>query len=380
MFPLIETAIAFAAAMLAASLFVTAVVQVLQKLLGLGPRTTRDMLEALMYGFRDFHNDPAIDAAETAGAASDKRENVNKECARFALDILSDRALHTRAAVLAYQDQPEKLAKRTEYVDPDDLTRLVETWARYASATEAAARPRLPRTWVGDKLVKTPEDFAKYVEGWFSTYEGTASERFKTTVRRLTLLVSAVVVVLFNLDGFRLVRTLASSDAARIALNSQVESLQTSAARLGVEGAELEPGDALDETTKERLLELQKTAGILDEADAGLGWQGSFIVGRWCAYTQKCASPDSPPTKAGIALDTLSWLGGLLFSLVMLSLGAPFWYRTLSQLINVKNAVRARKEDERKEGEHGKTSARGRPETYPSRSSPAWTLLWSKRR
>lgn len=346
MFPLIETAIAFAAAMLAASLFVTAAVQIVQKVLGLGSETTRELLEALIYGFRDFHNDPCIIAAEKASSSPDERKRVNEQCARFAVDILSDRTLHTRGAVLAYQDKPDKLVRRIDYIAPEDLTRLVDSWAHYL-AKQASAHPLLPHEWVGKELKKTPEDFAEYVKAWFATYEGTASERFKTVVRRLTLLVSAVVVVSFNLDGFRLIQTLASNDAARAALASQVESLQTSAARLGIDGAALEPGEKVDETKEEQLLELQKTASLLDEATAGLGWQGSYIVGRWCAYTQKCPSASAPPTKGRIILDTLSWLGGLLFSLVMLSLGAPFWYQTLSRLINVKNAVRARKEGER---------------------------------
>jgi hypothetical protein len=414
-FPLIETAIAFAAAMFAASLFVSAAVQMLQKVGRYGSTTVREMLEALLSGFRDFHNDPLViaaehdrptedmlrdalrayvpakpadgsidwpdaddqtlhadGAAEPAGGAvgvstprAELRRRIDGEIRQFAGDVLSDGTLHSRRNALEYRDDPERLAKLVEYVDAADLKRLASSWARYYAGKAnlapsqpdatldpdaAESRTQLPVQWVGPLLArsKTTRDFERYVETWFATFEGTASERFKKKIRRLTLVVSALVVVIFNLDGIHLLRELNHNAAGRQALVEKVESLQTTAARLGVAGTELGP-DELDATEKELALELQKTALSLDEAGVGIGWQDSWIVERFCAYREACASVAPKPSGWRLLLDSGAWLGGLTFAWVLLSLGAPFWYGALSGLINTRNAVRARKETEAEE-------------------------------
>jgi hypothetical protein len=214
--------------------------------------------------------------------------------------------------------------------------RLTATDARLAEAAKPIDMP-LPVEWIGTRQrVNTyamTSNFASYLDRWFSRAEQTATTQFRNKMFRLTTLVSAVVVLLFNLDGIQLLGDLYNNTQGRAALIQQTSSLQATANRLGVTGSARPAGVAPD-SDKELLQELQKTATILDQANIGLGWQNSQIAKRWCAYRGLCS--DSPPESCGrILLDTLLWFAGLIFSFVMLSLGAPFWYRVLLSIVNV---------------------------------------------
>jgi hypothetical protein len=322
--PLVETAIAFAAVMLAASLFVTALVQLLQGLLRWRGKTLTDTLKQLFHGFRDFHGD---DQAHDDAAAT-----------RFAHDLLGDPSLHARDVMRRYRDDPQQLAERIEYLHPDDLMALVHNQAGVPSDTGRDAP--LPPAWTEGqaKPYATTTGLQRYVDRWFPTVEATHAQDFKRKVRRLTVALSSLIVVLFCLDGLKLVSTLYYNRAAASNLAAQVDTLRATAARLGTGASSTER----DQTTKDLSLELEKTATILDDAGAGIGWQNAWIVKRWCAFKGYCDGPS--PTLPRLLLDVLLWLTGLAFSCVMLSLGAPFWYSTLSSLLRLRNEVETRRE------------------------------------
>jgi hypothetical protein len=327
--PLVETAIAFAAVMLAVSLFVSALVQVIQNLLHWRGKTLVDTLKQLFVGFRDFHDDP--DAHDDTTAT------------RFAHEVLGDPSLHARDVMLKWSDDPQRLAESIEYIHPDDLITLVHNRSGVPHAPDANGP--LPATWTGasDKKPKpfaTTKNFSSWVRRWFPTVEATHAQEFKRRVRRLTLVVSCTVVVLFCLDGLQLVRTLWYNRTAAENLSKQVDTLNATAARLGVAGAGATSDP--DKSNKDLALELQKTATLLDDAGAGIGWQNSWITKRWCAYKGYCADP--PPQRPRLFLDLLLFLTGLAFSCVMLSLGAPFWVTTLSSLIRMQNEVQTRRQ------------------------------------
>jgi hypothetical protein len=353
MFDLIETAFAFVAAMLAASLFISALVQLIQGAGGYRASTMQEMLRTLIHGFQTFHNDEEVIAAETNEAI--RTHNFQREN-RFVTDILADPVLHARGLSIAYSD--DKLKDLVEYIHEDDLATLVYNYAKFykkdhspenpagVEAVKAATPLPLPFQWVGgDQATDTrkpyadTKNFVAYIEAWFSSIEGAASERFKARIRRLTLVTSATVVVLFSFDGIRLLEDLSRRSATRQALISQSLTLETTASRLGV--SEAAPGPA---TEKDLALELQKTATFLDAGGLGLGWQQSWITKRWCEYRGRCPSERLPPSTVEILLETLRWLTGLMFSWLLLSLGSPFWYEAFSRFVRLKNAVQSKKE------------------------------------
>jgi hypothetical protein len=388
--PLIETALAFVAAMLAASLFVSALVQLLQNGLHYRGRTVVQMLKTLLNGFLVYHNDPDALLVDDPRRSKQKdpvgyaaaQKRIDARLNQFAHDVLSDPALHSREVKLEYGDDDAKLASLIEYIHPDDLIGLAYNYAesyppgKHAEGAPGFPRPVepasvapstvdqvaarklpnqwLPEVWVGmgtgadkqaaPKPYATAANFASYVDRWFGTIEATHSQQFKRRIRRLTVGVSCLVVVLFCLDGLQLIRTLYHSRTAADSLAKQADTLQATASRLSVAGSA--PSTEVDKTAKDLLLELQKTSSILDDAAVGIGWQNSWITRRWCVFKGVCKDGEMPTTAGRLLLDVMVWLFGLIFSCVMLSLGAPFWVSTMGSLIKFQNDVEGRRRDD----------------------------------
>ncbi|WP_433926432.1 hypothetical protein AB3662_26280 [Sorangium cellulosum] len=353
MIPLLETALAFALIMLTASLFVSAVVQVIINVGRYRSCVLIHMLRSLIHGFRTFHRDPEVVDPVTGRPAPDALSR-NEACEmRFVHEVLADPVLHARSAKLVAGSDPARLALLVEYIDADDLISIA---AGASVAVDAEGRERLlPGRWVScgqggaveTKRYATLDQFSAYVRRWFPTLEGTASQTFKQRARQLTLLVSMMVVLLFNFDGFRVLARLHEHGASRAQVIAQADTVTTTAARLG-ERPQRAPDELGDATLEDFRLEMQKAATVLDEANLGIGWQESWIVARFCAYRGE--SPAASPTALQLVRDTLFWLAGLAFSCGMLSLGAPFWVTTFSRLIQMRNEVQHRKRQESASG------------------------------
>lgn len=392
MFALLETAIAFSAAMLAVSLFISAAVQWLAGLGRYRATTLADMLRSLIHGFRVFHNDAEAVAADQPEATAAEKQACRDCEMTFVNEVLSDPVLHARDTKLAYQDNPAALARQIDYIDEQDLvalayniatnpahsppaqrgqagSRSIDDLSPIIPVVEAIRSPTrireivahaetpganlfLPVAWVGGsaeapKEYATTANFAAYVGRWFSTVEGTAAQRYKSLIRRLTFVVAAFTVVLFNIDSVHLLSDLHRGTTTRAAIVGRIDDLQTVAARLATPESPPPAEDASLPAShnKALLLDMQKSLALLSESGLSLGWKDSWIVRRLCAYRGLCADPH-PPSLGQLILDGLGWLGGLLFTCVLLSLGAPFWLNTLSRLINLKNEVQQRKESE----------------------------------
>ncbi|WP_437969328.1 hypothetical protein WMF04_08520 [Sorangium sp. So ce260] len=369
-----ETALAFAMIMLTASLFVSAVVQVIVNVGRYRSCVLVHMLRSLMHGFRAFHRDPDVVDPATGRPAHDALAR-NEACEmRFVHEVLSDPVLHARSAKLAYSSEPERLALLVEYIDAEDLISIAT--GASVTADGDGRELLLPGRWVScgqggssaTKRYATLELFSAYVRRWFPTLEGTASQTFKQRVRRLTLLVAMMLVILFNFDGFQVLARLHQNGAARAQAAAQADTLMATAGRLGERPAGA-PDELRDTSPRELGLEMQQTATLLDEANLGIGWQESWIVKRFCAYRGDVLAP--PPTALQLLRDTLFWLAGLAFSCGMLSLGAPFWVTTCSRLIQMRNEVQHRKRQDVASGARAASSplpppARERAAARPS--------------
>lgn len=399
MMPLIETALAFTAAMLAASLVVNGGVQAVLTLGGYRSKTARDMLQSLMHGFRFFYNDPTV-VPDAAGRLKGSADNVRRSAETFVNDVMSDPAIHARGTSALGAESPTESAKYVEYVCSQDLVALAYSHAEYARVTssagasaeaaptgdgEAARRgaasdaaeitrllasssgpPRssaplpLPRDWFeGDPPVyATAQNFEAYVTRWFSTLEATASQAYKRKARQLTVLVAALLVVLLNFDSINLMRSLYGNSGAREAVNDRIASLQSDARASGGQAEHVvqESGDR----SSFPIEDVRAGLVALDTPGLGIGWQDSWIVHRFCAVTGKCG-PDFPPISKGrLALDVVMWITGLLTSCLFLSFGAPFWYGVLENILNLKNALKATKSpdsDDSSDGTNPPTSA-----------------------
>lgn len=345
MFPLIETAAAFAAVMLVVSLFVSALVQAIQSGLSLRAAGLTDMLLTLIHNYTEIHG---IDLDEEGEKA-------------FVEAIVTHPLLHSRRSGKAARAGS---VRPIEYLDQNDLVDLVRTEMTRTTKSARAVQ----------RAVHDVEQFTRFVERWYETVGATASQYFKHRMRQLTLLVSCAVVVSFNFDGLHLIGDLHRDSSQRSALAREITAIQDASRRLAPPRGEDPAAVASSEATLQALTrEMNATSKILEETGAGIGWQSSFIAQRWRAYRAQGNARESRALDARMLGDAMLWLAGLVFSCVMLSLGAPFWATTLGSLVNLTNAVQKAKTGEgdtpkSKEKNPGKDEPAESPQPPPEKS------------
>lgn len=366
MFPIIETAIAFVAIMLAASLAVTAIVRMIHAAGGTRSEGVPNMLIRLHHGFLVSRGQKCElgDAHERQFVAdvlsspvlhtTEQYKKLQKEIFELTLDnpFVDPEEKHEKRSAAEekrYKAAYKKLSRSLEYLSGDDLVAIIKE--RSVEREVAGEKQQvIPGSWrdeLSDEEATTTV-FVDYVERWFKTVEGTVAQQFGDRARKLAISVSCLVVVLLNLDGLRLAQTLHTNRVLSANLAARVSLLQESADRLELEngsglgtyGDEVSPGDGWEDLK----LEVQNAAAFMTNDALPLGWQNSHITRKWCAYRESCQS-ETPIRLGSMAGQAVLWILGLLFSCILVSQGAPFWVNRLRELLRLKNAVQARKED-----------------------------------
>jgi hypothetical protein len=166
--------------------------------------------------------------------------------------------------------------------------------------------------------------FVKGVEDWYDDYMDRVSGWYKAHSQRVVLAIGLVLAVLWNVDSFRIVRALSCNAAIR-----------TSALQLSATAATA-----------------TNTAFVGSVLDAiPLGWDFRWGSNGLPERELSCDALTSgnSTTSGNSALSapdqvksSLGWwilkIAGLLVTTIALSLGAPFWFDTLSNLTRVRQA------------------------------------------
>ena len=146
---------------------------------------------------------------------------------------------------------------------------------------------------------------------WFGSAQDRAEQWFQVHVRGITIFFSVVIALLFQLDTIDIFRQLSSQPAVVAALEKSAPDLLTQQPSLN---SPVDPNKA-----REKVDSLRQT---LDAAGFDL-MPGGFL-GRW-----------GHPRR----LELLHHLGGMLITAGLLTLGAPFWFNLLKNLMNLRPAV-----------------------------------------
>ena len=148
------------------------------------------------------------------------------------------------------------------------------------------------------------------MENWYNAYMEEVGAWFRRKVRRFIILASVMVTVALNVDSIRLVRDLYRDDALRepliAAAIAQVEK--------GTPGAPA--GDAA-----EQMKHIKRQLKEIESFQLPLGWQVDKATGR---------------IKAGNQFNSkriLATLLGYAFTVVALTMGAPFWFQAMQRLL-----------------------------------------------
>lgn len=212
---------------------------------------------------------------------------------------------------------------------------------------------------------------------WFDRFEASSSKRFLSQVRRITIVCSLAVAVLFQVDAVETLRQLSADAETRERMAGAAESLLARAeedlrelgdprATLGEALAVLEErfpeeGERIEEVTgesgnrREVVEDLRLVLGpgartdeivetferIVDQRTAERGRRAEAIRDR-ALSTGARLGIEPWPSGWGFyfgSWDRLSnWIGVLLTTL-LLSLGAPFWFQQLRNLVNLRDRL-----------------------------------------
>ena len=164
------------------------------------------------------------------------------------------------------------------------------------------------------------------VERWYDDAMERVSGWYRRRVQKVLLALALVVAFLLNADTLQLARSLWNDPSVRSSLVKQAEN-QTNAK-----------------------LDAKETKKQFDKLPVPLGWH----------WTNKADDPQSFPFWR--TFDFFSKLIGLLLTAAALTLGAPFWFDTLSRLARLRNsgtpppasdAVRTGEGDQKRAGPGG---------------------------
>ncbi len=178
------------------------------------------------------------------------------------------------------------------------------------------------------------EAFRRNLEGWFNNAMERVGGWYKRWTQRVLLFLATAVVVVSNADTVMLIQRLSKDNALRASLVAAAQDavkshpiLESSAPPTGeMANQPATPPSAGAKNYNPGLQAVLKTA---ENIKLPVGW--SFD----CKDAEYFRSPEPTWDYAGWAFYKLF---GLLVSILAVSMGAPFWFDTLSKFVNLRSA------------------------------------------
>jgi hypothetical protein len=188
-------------------------------------------------------------------------------------------------------------------------------------------------------LQHAESEYLSKFNSWFDQSVDRVSNLFTKRVWIVTAVASLVLAFAVQLDSIRLMNRLSVDDDLRnqlvAAALKEPENRDT----------DLAPGRAAPQTTKDLVQQINDVGygdldrlGIVSVPDSLDAWLKSW-------EKPKPANPGetAPPDRR------LPFFFGILLSAALLSLGAPFWYSALANLLKLRSMVARKEEEQRKE-------------------------------
>jgi hypothetical protein len=184
------------------------------------------------------------------------------------------------------------------------------------------------------------EKLGANLEGWFNDGMDRFAGWYKRWTRQVSFGVAIVVVIFANADTLMLANRLARDGALRAAMISAADSAtqKITAADSVASKATLDPNKI--QAARQELLDEAETLNL------PLGWVDPKVNEKADPFASE-RIPNSPEGWAWKAL-------GLLVSVLAVSLGAPFWFDTLSSFMNVRGAGKVPDTSKSASGANGK--------------------------
>jgi hypothetical protein len=156
--------------------------------------------------------------------------------------------------------------------------------------------------------------FVAKINGWFDGTMDRVSQNYTSYSRRWTIVVSLGVAMLLQLDALNIVNRLAIDDTLRAALVQAAP--QTEPPAGAPAGSEELQARTKQNVEQLRLLASEKLVTLPTDSGWGANWRNASFL-------------------------------GILLSAGMLSLGAPFWYKILGEVLKMRPAMAAKDDQQR---------------------------------
>ena len=160
----------------------------------------------------------------------------------------------------------------------------------------------------------SPTDLVAKVHNWFDQTMDRVSQRFTASTRAITFAGAVLVAFALQVDTISLVNRLAADDALREAFVAQAVSIDADAV------AENAPEAADEQAIERQYLAFMRDHGLLNVP---------ANVDEWLARWHETNVP------------------GVLLTSLLLSLGAPFWYSALKNLLQLRSVLAAKDDEQR---------------------------------
>jgi len=235
--------------------------------------------------------------------------------------------------------------------DPDDITDTEKLPSVDPFENFKAGVSKLTNSDVKillDSMINQSKNFdelKQHLQGWYDDYMDRVAGWYKRDLQKLLFWISLLVAVAFNIDTIRLAKTFIKDEDLRNELVAgAMEAVQKTAAPAPPEENLKKQLEFVDSVYSE-IGKYDLPIGWLDHAEINLKIKACQLKcessGDEC--NQKCGEIKAEPGWwyfIGMNLRQLGFLTlvGWLISTVALSMGAPFWFETLTKLVNIRGS------------------------------------------
>jgi len=175
-------------------------------------------------------------------------------------------------------------------------------------------------------LQEAPSRFLSKMNGWFDQTIDRVSDRFTNSARLITFAGSLIVALVLQLDTAALVNRLSTDPALRQAMVERAVKISNEAPPLSTPAANSPAPGTLSEEDRQKVKNLQalSDSNVIDIPTGIHDWFGRWSWENWAVK-----------------------LLGILLTSMLLSLGAPFWYNALKNLIRLRSMLAQKDDDQR---------------------------------
>lgn len=329
----IDVLLGLSVVMLMVSLVVTVLTQVITNLL---QTRGKNLLGGITGLLRQIHRDLPLDVSQKIAEAVLTHPLIKSAGNRYGT-VIHREELTALLIELAADEGPHQLENtvRTELCKLlqengiDDPVKTINN-VRSLVLTLEQAHPELSNyeRYAMAFLQEAPSQFLAKINGWFDQTIDRVADRFTNSARLVTFFGSLAVALVLQLDTAALVNRLSTDPVLRQALVEQAVKINDQAAPAATSATPTTNVGTSSLSTEDRQkiqnLQVLSNSNVIDIPTGLQDW-----ASRW--------SWDNGALK----------LLGILLTAMLLSLGAPFWYNALKNLIRLRSLIAQKDDDQR---------------------------------